>query len=439
MQPHYPVQVNLKSLNTVSSSDNMRQQNQTKSKPAALNQRSQLEPRALTSHHVHQLQRMIGNRAVSQFIKSHTNPNAIQPAKSSSPTIQSNPSGQVIQRVAHSVINLSDTSVTAKEGAEDLSWDDFTEEYEDLKEAATAEATVIKLTDNQTTAIIYDSNDVIIQTLTKIDGEWTEQEGYEMDEVEYVLDRTVPDDPDGLILAKKLKDEMEEDISEANLKQLYKSVSDLPAIATALNNMGDAEPYDWTVLLTRLTQGLDRKIIAGVLEEGKNHFTIAALLNTMNTNPSTAVSRVKIAASWGDDDTYLRYAQSMSISTDSPISRILGTRLAAAVEVDADITWERPQEDVHYAGGNNQAAQPRTGFLQAELDDGTIIEIHAHWYRINGGKITSAHVQAGGANGLEINKWNHLSGLMTEIINRFNEPGANLPTGQDGNGTLTLT
>jgi hypothetical protein len=75
---------------------------------------------------------MIGNRAVAQLMKSQTSPNTIQPVHSSRPTVQSNPSGQVIQRVAHSVINLTDVSVTAKEGAEALSWDEFSEEHEKL-------------------------------------------------------------------------------------------------------------------------------------------------------------------------------------------------------------------------------------------------------------------------------------------------------------------
>ncbi len=377
-------------------------------------------------------------------MKSQTSPNIIQPVRSSHPTVQSNPSGQVIQRVAHSVINLTDASVTAKEGAKGLSWDEFSEEYKDLKEKADGGATTIKLTDNQTRAIVY-IDDVIVQTLAKTNGKWYEEslDDYEPDEVEYVLDRTAPEDSDGLVLAKRLKDEMGEDISEAELKQLYKSVSDLPTIAKAMDNMVGATPYEWSILFTRLKEGPSRSIIAGVLEAGNGHFTIATLLQQLNTNPSTAIDRVTIAATWGNNDTYLHYAQNMAISKESSEGRLRGTRLAAAVELGEAITWNRPQADRNYVHGADPLAQPRTGFITATIG-GVPISIHAHWYRLSAlghvaGKITSAHVQFAGANDLEINQWSFLNGLMTEIVAQFNEPGGHLPSTDNGIGNLTIT
>ncbi|WP_240421942.1 hypothetical protein [Paenibacillus periandrae] len=445
-QPHYPVKASASSPSAVSASNSMRQSNQRVSKPAAPIQRSQLDPRSLTSQHILQLQRMIGNRAVAQLMKSQTSPNIIQPVRSNHPTVHSNPSGQVIQRVAHSVINLTDASVTPKEGAEDLSWDEFSEEYTDLKEKADGGATTIKLTDNQTRAIVY-IDDVIVQTLAlaKTNGKWYEEslDDYEPDEVEFVLDQTTPKDPEVLVLAKRLESKMNEKISEGDLKQLYKSVSDLPAIAKAMDNMGDATTYDWSILFTRLIQGPSRSIIAGVLEAGKGHFKIATLLQQLNTNPLTALERVTIAAKWGNDDTYLHYAQNMAISADSSKGRLQGTQLAAAVELGEAITWSRPQADRNYVHGADPLAQPRTGFITATIG-GVPISIHAHWYRLStlghvAGKITSAHVQVAGANDLEINQWSFLKGLLTEIVAQFNEPGGHLPSTDNGIGNLTIT
>ncbi|WP_307448661.1 DUF4157 domain-containing protein [Paenibacillus sp. V4I3] len=352
----------------------------------------------------------------------------------------------VVQRIAYHTIDYDQETVQAFKGAEEMTWEVFQADYVELYNKLNG-GSIVKLTDNGKTAIVYDESGTITESFKQQGDDWIEVDddyAYSPDEVDYALDGTVPEDPTNLEIAQKLRDGTEdEDAVNAELPKIYKSVADIPDIDRAVNNMPeDATAYEWVTLLTRLTSNPSRKIIADVLKAGNGSFSASALMRTLTANSQDAADRVAIAASWGNNDIYLNYANNMQIKNNSPASHLLGTRLAATVDAEDDIEWEVFQPDVHYAGGKYQGAQPRTAFLKADIE-GVEIEIHAHWFRKSehgqtAGKITSMHIQEGGKNGLEINQWSHLSNLKNEIIKQFNA-GANPPSGADDTGTLIIT
>ncbi|MCD1257253.1 hypothetical protein B5M42_000190 [Paenibacillus athensensis] len=378
-----------------------------------------------------QLQRMYGNRAVLQMVQRRFTP-MTTPA---------------IQRVAYHTINYDNETVAPTDGAAAMSFDTFKEDYADLYALLDA-GSIVKLTDGGNTALVYSSDNVLMHTYKCVGGNWEEDEEnvYNDEEIEYTLDRAMPENEDDLEIARLLKAQVnDDDAVNAAMPQLYNKIADLPDIKRAIDNMpGAATAYEWSVLMTRLTTNPSRLTIADVMEAGGAHFSAGILLNTLTLAGNGAAFRVQTAAGWGNADEYLEHANNMQISPGSTPSHLLATRLAAAVDAGAAIVWTRYQADVHYNGGHFQLAEPRTGFLRAVVG-GVTIDIHAHWHRVAAqgqtpGQIVSMHVQHGGANGLEINQWPHLNDLKNEVVNQFNNAaGGNQPSGAGGAGVLALT
>jgi|GEM_PF-2974696 len=377
-----------------------------------------------------QLQRMYGNRAVSQMLQRRFTP-MTTPA---------------IQRVAYHRINYDQENVQSVDGAEAMDWGTFQQNYAELYGMLDA-GSIVKLTDNKSTALVFDSNDALMAAYKLVGGHWVEDNNaYNPEEIDYTLDRAMPENEDDLEIASLLKARVgDEDAVNAALPQLYNKIADLPDIKRAIDNMPAAStPYEWNVLMTRLITNPSRKTIADVMEAGGAHFSANALLNTLTIAGNGAAFRVQTAAGWGNADEYLTYANHMQISPQSPPAHLLATQLAGAVAAGAAIVWSRYQADVHYNGGNFQLAEPRTGFLRAVVG-GVTIDIHAHWHRVAAqgqtpGQVVSMHVQFAGQNGLEINQWAHLNTLTNEVVNQFNTAaGGNQPSGPGGAGVLVLT
>jgi len=354
----------------------------------------------------------------------------------------------ITQKVPYYTYDSSNHSITPQNGPEEINLEGFQEEYNYAGFMDYGiNPCVVKVTEDGTSALIY-QDDFLIYTLKRRGDDWEEDAYREEEDINQVLD---PDqgevDIDTLPIAKKFKDAgVPENEIRDYLAPLYNKISELKVIdkcLTLIATAPDVTEFHYSLLLLRLTDR-DRSMVKEVLKIGIPTFSTGKILHVIMATPAIAVERINIVLGWGAvDDHYLSLAESMQVKNASSQAHKDATLLAGALAAGHAVVWARHQQDAHYAGGHHQPADPRTGFITATANAHNII-IHAHWHRVAAdgqtpGKITSAHVQQGGQNGLEINSWAFLDDVLTAIVNAFNAAGANRPTGAGGVGTLAIS
>ena len=160
-------------------------------------------------------------------------------------------------------------------------------------------------------------------------------------------------------------------------------------------------------------------------------YTLDELKGLLSAHRAALIANAFQATSNRNHLTFVRLCCQYNAGTDPSSAMVLLTNVQACLE-DGHNTMAVYREDKHYNGGSH--GDDRTGFLHFQCLDGVQVEIHTHWQE-SVRKLISMHVQIGGANGTEINKWEFFGSVQSAIRDAHNAAAAPLaPTG----GSLSL-
>ena len=225
-----------------------------------------------------------------------------------------------------------------------------------------------------------------------------------------------------------------------------RGIGDVEAQNFAARHQGTQAISQWLPTMTNDT--ILQKTIDASNKENKTLAELDQILVTHNTNRYAVMELLGLITSYGYDQVfaalpicnvdnnleYLKLMLSYHVSNPPPQFEQLvrfQTRLRAT---RATLTVYKA--DVPYLGG--RTANPRTGFLEYLFGGGNKMEIHTHW-DAGDGKIQSMHVQdSGGANGIEMNQWSFFDDVANEVVAAHNRSTGTLaPTTIHPKGSLS--